>query len=355
MTFQERYLEENIVKTLDRAINQDDYMKLKDELQMHRAQQRLLKPEVEMLQQQYDSVKNSPQGEALKMALEAKKQELQNANDNLDMYKDQGRHALDVDPRDYQIQKAKNEGMTAGGLAGLGAGGLAGAALGSNIFGESVETLVGKGIEEAGFDMNKINVDRTNKSKPFDLKSIPTPSFGEKITNKLNQKVGDIGHKIDQKAKTKFGSSNVDKFKSKISSIDSGLKSIGSNTNDYLKNSDNVKALTNRITAAQKGAPSAAMAHPLAATGLGAGALGLGAMGLNAMFGDGDDVELPEEAPVEQAPVEQAPAAGPEQSVLNQMISKFPGGSTGVNYAAGGLGAAGLAGLIHNHNKRNQR
>ncbi len=126
----ERYLEENFFKKIDRALHAEDYAKLKDELQLHRAAKRLLEPEVEDLRMQYASVKNSPQGAEIKFELDQKLKEQHAADEKLEIYKDLGRKGLGVSPTQYKVNNARKQGATMGGIAGLGAGALT--ALGAN-------------------------------------------------------------------------------------------------------------------------------------------------------------------------------------------------------------------------------
>ncbi len=153
----ERYLEENFFKKIDRALHAEDYAKLKDELQLHRAAKRLLEPEVEDLRMQYASVKNSPQAAEIKFELDQKLKEQHASDEKLEIYKDLGRKGLGVSPTQYKVNNARKQGATVGGIAGLGAGALT--ALGANSaiqsMTESELTFKDRLIEEQTWDKIK--------------------------------------------------------------------------------------------------------------------------------------------------------------------------------------------------------
>lgn len=152
----ERYLEENFFKKIDRALHAEDYAKLKDELQMHRATKRLLEPEVENLRMQYASVKNSPQGADVKFELNQKLKDQRDADERLEIYKDLGRKGLGVSPTEYKVGKARGQGLKIGGLGGLGLGALGATAL--QTLGENAS------LEEGFLDKTK---DFVGNNKPL--------------------------------------------------------------------------------------------------------------------------------------------------------------------------------------------
>ncbi len=360
MTLKERYLEENIVKTLDRAINSNDYERLKDELQMYRAQNRMLKPEIEALRMQYNSVKNSPQGPALKLALDNKERELKNASDTLAMYKDQGRQGLGMDPQEYQLGKAEEQGMVKGGLAGGATGLAAGLVGGHALFGESTEmTFSARILEEAGYDMNNLNTGtgigkKQDFSKPAPYKNYSKPGINLKGIHADPNK---ITSKIDNYFRNK-GSKVNDYFKRANQRRDwiGGVSRVGNAAPSAITNAigSTLKGANNFLKSPAKkfghAAGSVAMGSPLITGGLGVGALGYG---LNHLFGDGDE-EIPEvEAPEVEVPTE--PMGPPEPTFMNKVgntLDKFPGGKLGAG--AAGLGAAGLAGIMYDRNKNNR-
>ncbi len=398
----DRHLEENIIKTIDRAMHSDDYSNLKDDLQMYRAQKRQLGPEIEELKLQYASAQNSPQGPALKLALDSKLNDLQAANDKLSIYKDMGRQGLGVEPDEYKRKRAEKQGMVIGGLTGLGAGGLAGLGAGQSIFGESEEiqkekdmTFVGRILEEAsgnrrkpartknpnvnpGNPNKKINVIKKGNGAPIGpginltpemekrargavIPSITTsPVETNKTANPRSIINPQVGSKIDNILTPLGRSKQTPKIETQQPEPKIVRDSVNPNVNkkpqigieqayDYAK--PKVEQAYNYSQPKVKKLYDDTQKHTLGkaigknkgtAAGIagvaGAGALGLGA--LNMMFGGDDEIEAPEI----EVPSIEAPPITPTQapSFLDQM----PGGKVGAG-VLGGLGAAGAGKLLY--------
>ncbi len=145
-----RYIEENFLKKVDRALHANEYEQLKDELNKHRAIKRELTPEIEALNAQYQGVKNSPQAAGIQDNINQKLQQAADANEQLNIYKDLGRKGLGITPEEYKINKAKGQGFKIGGIAGLGTGALGALAL-QNL-GEGKEmTFKNRQLVEEGF------------------------------------------------------------------------------------------------------------------------------------------------------------------------------------------------------------
>ena len=133
MSFKKRILEENILKKMDRFLHQDEYQQLLSNIHKNRAISRQSEQEIKDLEKKLAANKYSPQASAFRAELESKRASLRNAKDHLDIYRELGRKGLGVNPLDYKLQKAKNEGRKQG----LIAGGLGGTILGSGLFFEN--------------------------------------------------------------------------------------------------------------------------------------------------------------------------------------------------------------------------
>jgi len=188
-------IEENIVKKIDRAIHRNDYRQMKDDLQAQRAQARLLAQEIEELEKTYNSIKNSPQAPALAMELEGKKRNLQATKDKLMVYKDLGRNGLGVDPEEYKLDKAKEQGVIQGGLGGLTVGGLGGLALGNQIFSESTD------LEEASKTLNPAYSKPLSRGLQKVGNVLPNNfggNFANRLSTQINQNRSELGNAIRQ-------------------------------------------------------------------------------------------------------------------------------------------------------------
>lgn len=175
-----------MIKKVDRAVNKNDYERLRDTLNSERAQVRLLKPQVQELKELYQNVKNSPQAASVELQLRAKEKELQYSQDKLNMLNTAGRKELNTDPDAYKIQQASNAARADG----FGIGGAVGGALGlglgaatANAFNEgehmSFKDRIGTELEEAGKTFNPSYSKTFKQGLDSAAKNLPGPLGGD--------------------------------------------------------------------------------------------------------------------------------------------------------------------------------